>query len=305
MNLNSNKIYLVAEIGCRRHAISITTCCSPPTMRASAESETHSKHVNLPTQAVNTFSGSRLPLLLSADRPHTLTLASRLQLASNVESALQNLTATTGPAHEPLQQQIPASCPLNNPCATATLPSLLPDATKPFASMSKHVTACVWNRWLQSTRKLPSDSMLAECTQPLSLPRTTEPAALPVLRELRQLQLQHAAEEASSIGCSCNCRQTLAALLFELCDSVAAPGELLTQHLRSPAAHEITALRGGFDEGSGGNKTSAASARTEDACCGCSTSLKCVSIAQEITRPSLVAENKWSSFQGLQHEHVT
>ena len=100
-------------------------------MMALDDSATHSKQVTLPTHTVNIFSGCRLPLLAGAGSPQTLTLASALQQASSDESARQNLMATTAPPQLPLLQLKVASSPLNNPCTTATLPSLLPEATQP------------------------------------------------------------------------------------------------------------------------------------------------------------------------------
>ncbi len=100
-------------------------------MRALDDSATHSKQVTLPTHTVNIFSGCRLPLLAGVGSPQTLTLTSALQQASRDESALQNLMATTAPPQLPLLQLKVASSPLNNPCTTATLPSLLPEATQP------------------------------------------------------------------------------------------------------------------------------------------------------------------------------
>jgi hypothetical protein len=64
-------------------------------------------------------------------------------------------------------------------------------------------------------------------------------------------------------------------------------------------------LSGALEDAAEDGSSRAAKARTEEECCGCSTSLECASMAQATTRPSLVAEKMWSSFQGLQHTHVT
>jgi len=94
----------------------------------------------------------------------------------------------------------------------------------------------------------------------------TEPKVLLVPSEQIQLQDEHAFEEASSAGSNCNCCQELEPFRFKLMDSASPKCELLTQHFTSPAAHEMTALGGGFDERGAGNSNKTARARTDDAC---------------------------------------